>query len=156
MGNKRIPARLKIARGTFDPSRETFAEEYYARVQSIPTPPEFAVKHNLQDYWYNVCKALWDVGLLYEVSIPQIERYIKFQFVFNKSFERIAESDVVIAGTTGEKVHPAINAMVKANKAMLEFEKRLNVAPAYMPNAKVDKALAEQRRSDDDFGLEDD
>jgi len=136
MGANKIPARLKLARETFD-SHETFFEEQLKKVKVIPTAPaDIAQDPHAEQLYYLIFTNLNAIGLLYEVGVHQLERYVRYLMLHDKLLEK-ALMEPIIKQTVirkdesyeVEKTSPYLAALVRIDSILRKYEELFLLTP---------------------------
>lgn len=168
MGRHKVPAVLKKGMMAELRKDRDGAENEFVKLTSLPAPPEFVQQHpQVRSLWYSVCQNLLEVNLLYEIILPQIERYVKLAYAFDSAFEDVLErgaSMIIIRHTRdGEpyedpQINPAWRVMTTANAELMKMEDRiaLNISAMARLSGNSTVTPLNTQRNADPFGLDED
>jgi P27 family predicted phage terminase small subunit len=122
-GRKKLPTKIKIAKGTFQKCREIQHVEFPV-IAEIPPPPK-ELDGVGEEIYFTITKWLQDRRILQEVGMPSIVSYCFLISRHLKAERMLREEGDVIEGKDGPKQNPwhriSIDAQAAANRIAPEF-----------------------------------
>lgn len=148
-GRPAVPAKIKSLRGTARRDRMPEKELEHEPIGNFPAPPEH-LDNASSKRWYEILAAADNMGYLSAIALPQLERYIIVQQVFNDAWDHCHDKDgnlktVLTKGGTMRR-NPYYDIMMATSVEMRQIEVQWGWTPS--SQSKVSSKKEEQ---DDDY-----
>lgn len=143
-GRPPVPTKLKLVRGTAQPSR-VLDDEATFDTAAPPDPPAYLSKE-AKKYWPDACKMLFDAGVMTVADVTALAGYCTYLARWVKEMRAVEREGSVVRGSRGPIMNPhyraANEAFDRMNKIMADFGMNPSArtrVPGHKPEGKKKK-----------------
>lgn len=132
-GRPAVPAKIKELRGTARRDRMPEKELEHEKLGKYPGPPENLSAAN-RKRWYEILAAADNMGYLSVIALPQLERYVIVQEVFNDAWEKCHDKNgnlkTVLSKGGVHRKNPYYSIMLETSTEMRQIEVQWGWTPS--------------------------
>ena len=116
-------------KGNHRPSRHGGRIETVAKpLEKQPEPPaDFDKKH--RDKWAEVCKRVFDLGILTDCDLDLIGLYVRTWFINIDAWKQIQKDGVTIETARGLTKHPSLNTLRESSTTLVSIASLFGFSP---------------------------